>query len=339
MGRQIENRSDNNPAMKISGMGVVKSEIIDFMVREKYFTLSQAVSDKLRTACAAVAAQCGADCHKLEEPLIMAKQQHDWLKQHCEGVKNKGERELSLIDIEIKALVAFVDKTLETKKQELCAKAGENVSQLIASAISQRANPVATVTSSYGPLADEMLNHLFLQVSNSVAGPLKKAVDLPVAQFVKTVDEVRHAVPTFDLPSSSLRERSQDSGLAAFSTNVQTIGQAATLGSVRLPGFGIFRSKSSRQRWCEEKMIPLVEQLLSEQFDRLSLHVKISIRNICDGCKQNLAHNFKILHETMRLAIAEREASSAAAEAKTREKLRLFDERRSAFLAVKSRLF
>lgn len=335
MGREIGNRSDNNPAMQISGMGIVKSEIIDFMAREKYFTLSQAVSDKFATACEAVVAHLDADCRELEGPLEATKQQHDWLKQHAEVVKKKGEREMTLIDAEIRALVDFVDSTLETKKQELTAKAGESIRQIIASAITQRVKPLAAVKSSFGPLSDEMLNHLFLQVSNGVAGPLKKAVELPFSQFVKTVDEVRRAVPAFSLDQSSLRDVDRDNRLAAFATNVQTAHTTIAFDAVRLPAFGIFRSKASLQRQCEEKLLPLAEQLLNEQFERLSLHVKNSIRSICDACKQDLAHNFRELYEAVRGAIVNIEATEIASEVRTREKVRLLKERRDAFVKVK----
>jgi hypothetical protein len=338
MGREIDNRSDNNPAMRISGMGIVKSEIIDFMAREKYFTLSQAVSDKLTTACNAVVARCDEDCRELEGPLIATKQQLDWLKEHCEGVKKKGEREMTLIDAEIRALVDFVDSTLEKKKQELSAKTYENVRQIIASAIAQRTRPLAAVKSSFGPLSDEMINHLFLQVSNSVAGPLKKAVGLPFSQFVKVLDEVRRAIPSFSLAPSSLREPDRDHGLAPFTTNVPAVQAVIAFDAVRLPGPGLFRSKVSLQRRCEEKLLPLTEQLLNEQYEHLSLHVKNSIRSICDACKQDLAHNFGVLHDTMLHAITELEAASVAAEAQTREKLRLLKERRDAFVAVKGSL-
>jgi hypothetical protein len=164
---------------------------------------------------------------------------------------------MTLIDAEIRALVDFVDSTLEKKKQELSAKAGENVRQIIASAIAQRANPLASVKSSFLPLSDEMLNHLFLQVSNGVAGPLKKAVDLPLLQFVNTVDDVRRAVPSFSLDSSRLHELDRDNGLASLESNTQTVLATTAFEAVRLPSFGIFRSKASLQRLCEEKLFPL----------------------------------------------------------------------------------
>jgi GTPase SAR1 family protein len=338
MGRGIGNRSPNNPAMQVSGMGVVKSEIIDFMVREKYFTLSLAVTGKFKAALDAAASRCDADCAELEGPLAATRAAQDWLRQNCEAVKAKGERELTLIDAEIRALVDFVDKMLENKKQELYAKAGENIRQIVASAMAQRANPLSAVKSSFGPLSDEMLNHLFLQVSNAVAGPLKKAVDLPVSQFVKAVEDVRRAVPAFSLTESSLKELDQEHGLAAFATNVQTSQTTFAFDTVRLKTPGLFRSRESVQRACVERLVPLSEQILNEQFGRMSHHVKNSIRSICDSCKQNLGYNFRMLHDAMRQAIADLEATSAAAEAGVNEKLTLLRDRRDALLSLKSRV-
>lgn len=337
LGRYAEQPPHSDLAIQAAGMDIVKREIIDFMVREKYFTLSQAVGDKFRTALDTAAALCGAESSELEGPLAASKQQHDWLRQHCESVKTRGERELSLIDAEIRALVEYVDRMLAKKKQELGAKAGESLGQIIASAVAQRANPLAAVKSSFWPLADEMLNHLFLQVSNSVAGPLKKAVGLPFMQFVKVLEEVRRAVPSFSLDPSLLKELDRDTGLAVFAVNGQS-GLASAFDAVHVPGFGLFRSKASVQSRCEEKLLPLAEQLLNEQFERLSLHVKNSIRSICDACKQDLAHNFRFLSEAMRSEIVDIEATAFAAEMQTREKVRRLKARREAFLSVKDRL-
>jgi GTP-binding protein EngB required for normal cell division len=326
------------PAARDDGMDIVKREIIDFMVREKYFTLSQAVGDKFKTALDAAVALCAEESREFEAPLAASRQQHGWLKQHCDAVKTRCEREMSLIDAEIRALVDFVDKTLEKKKLELSAKAGESVRQIVASAIGLRANPLTAVKSSFGALSDEMLNHLFLQVYSSVAGPLKKAVELPFSQFVKTVEEVRRAVPSFSLEPSSLRELEKDIGIVPFTTNVKAVQAAAAFDAVRLPPFSAFRSKASVQRRCEEKLLPLAEQLLAEQFGHLSVHVKNSIRSICGACKEGLGHNFRLLHEAVLAAIASIEASSTASEAASREKIRLLKERSDAFLEIKGRL-
>jgi GTP-binding protein EngB required for normal cell division len=339
LGRDAEKPPHSEISIQVAGMQVVKEEIIDFMVREKYFALSQAVGEKFNAALDAAAGLCDAQYRELEAPLAAAKQQHDWLRQHCEGVKNRGERELSLIDVELRALVDFVDTTLEKKKKELSAKANDGVRQIIASAVAMRANPLVAVKSSFWPLADEMLNHLFLQVASSVAGPLKKAVDLPFSQFVRTVDEVRRAVPSFSLSQESLKEPDRDAvGLAAFVTSVQNAGTATIFEALRLPAPGLFRSKASVQRRCEEKLLPLAEQLLNEQFERLSHHVKNSIRSICDALKQDLAHNFRILYETMLSSIVEIESADVTAMVDTREKVRLLKERREAFLEIKAGL-
>jgi GTP-binding protein EngB required for normal cell division len=338
LGRHAGDPPHSDMAVQVAGMETVKREIIDFMVREKYFTLSQAVGDKFKTALDSAVSLLSAESRELEAPLAATRQQHEWLRQHCESVKTTGERELSLIDAEIRALIEFVDKMLAKKKQELSEKAGDTVRQIIASAVAQRANPLAAVKSSFWPLAGEMINHLFLQVSNSVAGPLKKAVDLPFSQFVKVVDEVRRAVPSFSLAEASLRELDRDSSLADFATNVRTDQSAAAFDAVRVPGFGLFGSKASVQSRCEEKLLPLADQLLSEQYERLSLHVKNSIRSICEACKQDLAHNFSFLYEAMRSEIVDIESTAFASEAMAREKIRLLKERREAFLSIKSRL-
>ncbi len=337
MGQSIVNRSANNPAMQLSGMSIVKSEIIDFMVREKYFTLSQAVTDKFKKALVTASAQCDSDILDLESPLASARQQLDWLTQQCDVVKAKAERELSLIDVEIKALVDFVDKTLDKKKEELIAKAQDSIKKLIETAILQGQNPLSTIKSSYGPLLDEMINHLFLQVTTSISQPLKKAVSLPASQFLKSVDEIRKAVPSFAIVSSDLRELSVDCTVPPYAT-VQTAHQAAALEAIRMPSFGLFSSKETKRLKCEAKILPALEAIMSEQFERLSFHVKNNIRSICDMCKQNLAYNFTALQETMARAMTDLLNTQTASEAPTREKIAFLQKHKEAFADIQNYL-
>jgi len=267
----------------------------------------------------------------------LARAQLDWLIQHCDTVKTKGEREISLIDVEIRALVDFVDKTLDKKKQELIAKAQESIKKLIETAILQRQNPLLTIKSSYGPLSDEMINHLFLQITTNISQPLKKAVGLPASQFVKAVDEIRKTVPTFNLPTSSLRELNVDCTVPPYST-VQTAHQAASLEAIRLPSFGLFSSKETKRLKCEAKILPAIEAVLGEQFERLSFHVKNNIRSICDMCKQNLAYDFTALQEAMARTMADLQDSRTASEVPTREKLAWLKKHTDAFAEIREYL-
>ena len=47
-GERAESGKDGDDAWEQSGLGAVKREVLDFMVREKYFTLSEALSDKYK---------------------------------------------------------------------------------------------------------------------------------------------------------------------------------------------------------------------------------------------------------------------------------------------------
>jgi GTPase SAR1 family protein len=315
------------------GMARVKDEIIGFMVREKYFTLSQAVSGKLKTALDAVVKKLDGDCRELEDPLGEAQRRAAWLSQHCEQVKHKGDRELSLIEAEIKALSDYVDKTLNSKKEELHANTKSGVEKLVDAALGSRANPLATVKNAFGPLADEIIAHLFLQLATALSKPLKKAVELPYAEYIKTAEEVRTAVPSIALPHTAMKDLPVDTEMPRF-TPAGPADAPAAFGGVRPPSFTLFLGREAKRGRHVEALLPAALRLIDEQFEYLSLHVKIAIRKICEACRQNLEERYRSLYDAMKAAVQETGKTDAAASEQTRGKLKLLEERKAAFAAL-----
>jgi len=337
MAQQIDNRNENNPAMEISGLNVVKKEIVDFMVRQKYFTLSQAVGDKFKISLGGIIAKIESEYVECESPLAETQRRRGWLLDHGEQIRQKSEREISLIDVEFKALADHVDNLLETKKKELLEKAMETIRHLIASALRQHANPVVTIKAAFTALTEEMLDNLYIQLSIGIAKPLKRAIELPLAQFEKIRDEVKTAVPSVSFLPNELRELITENKLEKFVLQNGT-EMLSVFNSVRLSFFDGLSSQDMRLRRFEEKLLPLATEILIKQFEQLAFLVKQNIRTICDTCKQDLAYNFKLLNDKIDNAVSDLGIMSATTEAPARERLVSLSAQREQFARLRDKL-
>jgi GTPase SAR1 family protein len=329
-------REDGAASFDKSGMTAVKSGIIDFMVREKYFTLSQAISDRLKTALAGVVSLLSAQQRDLEEPLERARQQRQRTAQQCEQVRIKGERELALIDVETRALYEYLDKLLDRKKEDLLDKIKAAVVGFIDGGLSRRADPVAAVRTAFPPLSDEMFRHLYLQISHGLGRPFRKAIELPRAEFVKTVRDVKTAVPSVAVDFSETLEPSCDLGPFPFSPEM--VAPHDAFDAVRRPSFSLFMAAQEKRRRYEELLVPASIDLCNQMFEQLSLHVKNTIRRVCDGFKHDLADDFGRLHGAMTLAAQEIEDASSGAEVQAQERLAQLAQRKKALSDIVARL-
>jgi GTP-binding protein EngB required for normal cell division len=320
-----------------SGMDIVKKEIIDFMVREKYFTLAQAVSDKFKISLQGITAQIDSEYKEKQAPLLNTRQQHAWLVANIDTLRKKGEREVSIIDAEFKALSSHVDSLLETKKQELLEKATATIKQLIATALDQKASPLAAVKASFGPLSLEMINLLFLQISNGCVKPLKRAIDLPLSQFIKAIEEIQSRNISLVLLKDQLRELKSDNEIPLYNGNFsdESLRVFDTLKTGFLEGLS---SKEIRRKRYEEQIIPLAEKQLVKQFEQLALYVKKNIRLICDQCKQDLDFNYKILSDAMENAIANSNELVQEQEPAITSVLQKLSEQKMSFVGIQNKL-
>jgi GTP-binding protein EngB required for normal cell division len=321
--------ADQSGRPDASGMDVVKTEIIDFMVREKYFTLSQAVTGKLKTALEAAAQKIAEDCRDIEEPMAAARRRGETLKQQCEQVRRKADKELSLIDAEIKALNDYVDKTLYSKKEALRANTVAAIARLVDAALANRANPASTVRSAFGPLFDEMFGHVFLQVITALARPLRKAVDLPYAEFAKTAEEARRAFGTEVIPHDEPDRTAMGTEIPNF-TSARPEYTVSAFDTMRQPSVPLFCGKETKRGKYSEALLPVAGGIIDERFEQLSLHIKNSIRKICEACRKDLLERYGSLHDEMKAGLEETERPEAAMNEHAREKLKTLLEKRQA---------
>jgi ribosome biogenesis GTPase A len=152
--RMMLGRGDDTRAFEQSGLAAVEKEILDFLLREKYFTLSEALTGKFRDALAAIIASLTASLQTLSEPVDKKKTYLDQVAQVESTAQAEVQKAMSLAGVEETALYEYCDAITKKKRAEWRA------------ALHTRA--VRLVTSSAGARNDELIGTAIHQVMEEV---------------------------------------------------------------------------------------------------------------------------------------------------------------------------
>jgi predicted GTPase len=285
-----------------SGIEKIKTHIIDFLAKEKYFALSLAVSEKLKTTIKAILFHLSKDAANIQEQLNEKQKQYEWLQENSIKIKEKSIKEDLLIGEEIKALSGFVDKTLNMKKQEFFCNIQKNTENLIESAINQKANPISVVKSAFGNLADEMIMHIYLQINKEIERPLKKAVEIPYKEFLISVEDAKDKICLDKIDIQEIKNISVNTELPAFDSSFSKEMQNIFNNVKKIP-FLFFKSKEKRKELYIQMILPQIKDIATRQYDMLSIHLKNSIRKICETCREDLKKRYESLSNAIQEAL------------------------------------
>jgi hypothetical protein len=93
-----------------SGMDAIRSGVLDFMTREKYFALSQALNDKLREALREITSTLKQQIEDFHKPVETIHREHEGFITGAEAIRKAIDKELALVEIEKKAVLKFPDE-------------------------------------------------------------------------------------------------------------------------------------------------------------------------------------------------------------------------------------
>lgn len=308
MGQSLVDEPENNPAWRLSGITAIKTEILDFMVKEKYFTLSQTLIEKLKGALADVIARLDAEYRDCMGPVIDAKKEHEWIVHHSGSIQKKIEKERQLIDVEIRAFHEFVDKTIDQRKSAILQKAQGSLKSILATVPLRKSTLAKTIRIVFEHHCDEMFNHLFLQVADAVNKPLKKAIGLHVNEFQRLLEEIRKSVPSVSLVAEELGVIGEGVEICP-DPGWRLEGVAIAFDQIRIPYCGLFASKQAILKRYEDCFAMAIAEIINRNIMRLSLFVKELINNSCKRFKKSLDERCNDLLSSLHDVLLEKKAS------------------------------
>ena len=317
MGHELIDLPENNPARRLTGMAAIKTEILDFMVKEKYFTLSQTLIEKLSGALTDILSRLDADFRECVDPAIQAKREHEWIVRHGGSIQKKIEKERQLIDVEIKAFHDFVDKTIDPRKGAILQRARDLLHNILSTAPLKNSTLAKTVRAAFERHCEEMFDHLFLQVAGAVNKPFKKAAVLHANEFKSLIEEIKKSVPSISLFIEE-PEAIDDELEINPDPDWRLDGVAVAFDQIKLPFFGFFVSQQTKLLRYENCFSMAITEIINRNIMRLSMHIKEMINDSCKGLKKNLDARFNELLSTMTAVMQEKKTAVENFEAATK---------------------
>ncbi len=298
--RHAENasdQSDKDPRWAASGMESVKNDIIEFMAREKYFTLSQALNDKLKMAVNSILSLLRKEKDDLEAPLGQLTREREALRIEREKVEKALEKELALISAEKKAVLKFLGEQISAGKLKLVSQVHDALKILLEGS-SCSADSLKSVTAALNSILPEALSHFLARLLGSCNRPLKKAMALHAKEFLARAESVRTALSGLgDPPSNTLQEKLETLELEADRLPPAPEPQAPLTIALQWNDLPFNRQKKIQR--LHERFDYKLDELLQNRFLSLTQQVRSGIDALFTTLTELLTGEYKSLSDQL----------------------------------------
>ena len=305
MGRSLANRPENDPSWSLSGMAAIRTEIIDFMVKEKYFTLSQAIRDKCRQALTSIQERLDIEHRELLSPAEDARRTYESMAHSLGSIRTAIDKEIGMMNAEMKAFGDFAEKTIDSLKGNVQRKAGEALRVALESAPLKRSELSRAVYVDFDQYAGALFDHFFLQVVSAINKPLRKAITLHVNEFAKIREDIVKENPSASLPVQELDTLADDLEIKADSS-WKLEGVAIAFHQIKLPFIGFFKSDAVKRQRYYECFSRAVTEIMTLNIFRFSKMMKELVLASCKKLKTTMSGRSEELLKATGQAVEEK---------------------------------
>lgn len=183
----------SDPYWAESGLETIKNGIVDFMIREKYFTLSQALNDKLKSSITDIRNLLAKEIAAYTDPVLHLHAERDTMVAEVELVHKAMEKELALVGIEKKAILKFLDEQIAAGKPKLISQLHDALTILL-SPSNCSSESLASIAVALKSIAHDAQGAFETKIIAQLNRPLKKALTIHSRAFAALVQSTRSTV-------------------------------------------------------------------------------------------------------------------------------------------------
>jgi GTPase Era involved in 16S rRNA processing len=182
-----------NESWQSSGMDIVKSEILDFMTREKYFTLSEALNEKFHEALDGIDSVLQQELINALSPITLLEKEYADFSGQISSIKRTIEKTVAFIPAEKDAIVIFYQQELSVYKDVLYNEIRSEFDTFL-NRIPLQKDSVQTLASLFTTIISEKIIKCYTKVALQCNKPLQKVITLHAGEFSKTIESVKEMV-------------------------------------------------------------------------------------------------------------------------------------------------
>jgi GTPase SAR1 family protein len=189
-----------------SGMEAVRNDIIGFMTREKYFTLSQALNDKLKEAINNILSSLQKELSEITEPISRITIERNEIAKEADAIKKAVEKELTVVAAEKSAIIRFFNEKLSAGRLKLIRQIHDATDGLL-NASSCSGESISSISIALNQIIPEALYTFKVQLITGLNRPLKRATVLHGKDYTITLESIRACLGTGTPQESKLYEK------------------------------------------------------------------------------------------------------------------------------------
>lgn len=303
---EAENASQNakdDSDLSAGNMEQIKTEILEFMVREKYFTLSQALNDKLKDAFEGIISSLQKDADEKKSPIERLQKERDELSARFDEIKQKMEKDLKLIQIENEAVIKYINDKLSSFKEQIEKQVFAHLDNLLVNS-SGGLSWIPGLAAAIGAYITDSFTNLYLTMIAHVNKPVRKAALLHSKEYSAIDDSVQEFVSGANR-KSFLLEKLENMEIA-----MEESWKAGNVAQKLVTRFGWsdhLRNRQSKARRIHQKWDEAVNVSIAADFDSLEAHLKEIVDGVFEKIKSLLSEEYFFLSHDLDSIVEKKE--------------------------------
>lgn len=286
-------------------METIKSEILEFMIREKYFTLSQALNDKLEDAFNGILSCLQNDIDDFKSPLDLLKKERQELSAQAENIKRSMEKELKLVQIEKTAILKFISEQFGTHKKDMETQVFAHLDNLLNNS-SGNMKWIQGLAIAIGRYMTDHFSHLLVTLIAQINKPIRKAAALHSREYGNIADAVQKFV--MGASRKAFFHEKLESMEIAIEESWKAQDISKTL-DTRIVWTDYLRSRSSKNNHIRGKWESTIKESITQNFDSLDSHLKQIIEEIFDKIKTSMSEEYFFLSQDLDNVVKKKETA------------------------------
>lgn len=316
-------------------MEQIKSEILEFMIREKYFTLSQALNDKLKDAFDGIINSLHKDIDDFKSPLELLQKESHELSSQFETIKKSMEKELRLIGIEKDAVFKFISEKFSSHKEQMEKQVFAHLDNLLNNSSGSLAwiQGLATAVSAY---ITDSFSHLLVTMIAQVNKPVRKAASLHSREYENIADSVQKFVLGANRKSFFLEK------LENMEIALEETWKAESLSGkldIRFSWSDHLRNRQAKANRIRQKWDNTIKQSIGADFDALETHLKQIVEGVFEKLKSVLSEEYFFLSQDLDSMVEKKETAIKERLNRKDNPVESLQKLSAAFSRLKSELF
>ncbi|MFP4013780.1 MAG: dynamin family protein [Chitinispirillaceae bacterium] len=246
-----------------SGIEKVKKDVLDFMVREKYFTLSEALTDKFKEALSGIKGELESDLESKRDPILRSEKNLNRITERIQDLTLEMERELREASECQNETGSQIQESLTGFREEFDSYVNARLDKILQDAYFPA--EAASIASTLLPqLIDDYASKLSLNLLEKNNRVLRRLVLKHCREFTSQIEQAAEII------ASELKPPSAEELISEVEVPLLQQESFSADNSFPLPPpkiSDIFKSKANRLSAIREFYLPLCEKEMNKQLE------------------------------------------------------------------------